>query len=120
MLRDMIEADERLLARVNRAPKGERAQPSEVGDALKTCSKQFQLWDVKREELDAERPKGEPVLEAGAPRPIEAAGPKFERVLSESTHAMTQFVAASVVARKAFVGLRALKRQALRKPYKPS
>ncbi|HVY61344.1 MAG TPA: hypothetical protein VHF22_06805 [Planctomycetota bacterium] len=114
----MIEADEALLARIERTPKDTRGRDAEVEEALGHISKQFQLWDVKREVLKGERPELEPV-QAGE-RAIDAAGPRFEVVLFEATRAMAQVVAASAQAKKAFTAFRALKRVALRKPYKPA
>lgn len=116
----MIEADEALLKKIDREVKGVRTRGDDVEEALKHVSKQFQLWDVTREvRKDDDVARLEPI--EGLPGPaIEAAGPKAEQVLMESTRALAQFVAASSQAKKAFTGFRALKRVVLRKPYKPA
>ena len=63
---------------------------------------------MKREPLPGER------------HPISAAGPKMDKFIAESTHTVAKFVPASTLAGKGFLGLRALKRVALGKPYKPA
>jgi hypothetical protein len=119
ILGDMIEADAALLKKIDREVKGTRPRAADVEEALKHVSKQFQLWDVTREVRKDEAARFEKI--EGLPGPaIDAAGPRFEQVLFESTRAIAQFVAASSQAKKAFTGFRALKRIVLRKPYKPA
>jgi hypothetical protein len=111
----LASVDAELLARVNHVPGSVRKTPEAVTAALGHCSKQFQLWDVKREEISLPRVKGERIERQ---HPIQAAGEKFEKVLAEATHAMTRFSSSSELAKKGFTGYRALKRVALNRPYK--
>lgn len=106
--------DARLLERTDRTPKGVRGRPAEVDGALENCSKQLQLMDIERQVFELARGVPERIART---RPIESAGPGSERVLAEATHALAKFAPASALAKKAFVGFRALKKIALRQPY---
>ncbi len=112
--------DKLLLQRLGREVRsGAFARPDAVTDALAHCSKQVQLWNIERRELEVGHVKRERAAgwEWTAPAG-EAAKSAFAMVVDDGTRAMRAFVGASVMAKKGFLGFRALKRVAVRKPYK--
>lgn len=111
--------DGALLNRLERREvKARREQPPEVSEALGHVSKQFQLWNIRRQEVEVEEVRREPVEVAHDP--MGALGPGSRRTLAEATRALAGFVPASALAKKGFVGFRALKRLVLGRPYKPA
>jgi hypothetical protein len=112
-----FEADPGLLDRASREPRRSREQPADVGGALANCSKQFQLWDVDREVFEPAFPRLEPLER---PRPLDALGEGFgfTAVAADCTREVARFVPGSALAGKGYAAFRALRKIALRRPYK--
>jgi len=108
------EIDPRLLARLDREVRRVRAAP-DLTDALGECSKQFQLWDIDREELELEPARLDRLERT---RPWESLGDGFQAIAADCTREVVRLVPASSLAGKGFETFQTLKRVVLAKPYK--
>ncbi|MGH7296108.1 MAG: hypothetical protein ACRELB_14290 [Polyangiaceae bacterium] len=106
-----------IAARLSAAPERTLGVPAEVERAQRSPAKQFQLWDVKREE-DMEPTEDRDRVPA--PRVYEdiQQRPEIPRFLPEASLELLALTLSSAAARKAYKGWRALLKIALRKPYK--
>jgi hypothetical protein len=111
--------DEALLRRVLRDPVEGAGQPADVSQALEQAGKQFQLWNIRRQEIEpsdlaaVKRERIERIDPVAA-----SSSSEVKNVLAEATKALSKFVPASALAKKGFTGFKALKRVVINKPYK--
>lgn len=111
---DASAIDPRLVERLDRLKTRAQGQPADVEGALRTASKQFQLWDSTREEYvppaDRER--------VAIPRAFRELGPKVALARPEATAELIALKLASAAAHRAFRGFRALLRSVLGQPFR--
>lgn len=109
-----VDFDRKLIEKLSRGAGRTRAAP-DLSGPLGECSKQFQLWDVLREELDLIPARLDRIERA---RPLEAAGPGFQAIAADCTKEFVRLAPASELARRGYDTFRAMKRLVLKKPYK--